>query len=101
VTTAAAASGPRKISIDRQPGSRLLTIWGTVPLDDAPHNEALAIEDPADYAASAFQLILQRRGIAVKGKERALHAYLAELPPPVIVAAANELTPVSPGGGTE
>src|SRR5205085_1731507 len=68
VTTTAAASGPRKISIDRQPGAKVLTIWGSIPLDDSPRNEALAIEDPADYAASAFEMMLKRRGVVVKGK---------------------------------
>jgi D-alanyl-D-alanine carboxypeptidase/D-alanyl-D-alanine-endopeptidase (penicillin-binding protein 4) len=106
VTTTAAASGPRKISIDRQPGSRILTIWGTVPMDDSGHNDALAIEDPADFAAIAFQTLLERRGIAIKGKERTAHAYLSSLPsppPPVIeaTAAKSDAVAISPGGGTE
>ncbi len=101
VTTTAVASGPRKISIDRQPGARLLTIWGTVPLDDTGHNDALAIEDPADFAARAFGAMLARRGVVIKGKERVAHAYLADLPPPVVEAVKNESAAATPGGGPE
>src|SRR5881396_151285 len=38
----------RKIFINREPGSTLLTLWGNVPLDDAGASEDLAIEDPAE-----------------------------------------------------
>ena len=34
VLTSPAGSGPRKISIQRQPGSNRLEIWGSIPLDD-------------------------------------------------------------------
>src|SRR5213082_1643205 len=35
----------RKIFINREPGSTVLTLWGNTPLDDAGANEALALED--------------------------------------------------------
>ena len=34
VVTSPAGAGPRKISIQRQPGSTRLEIWGNIPLDD-------------------------------------------------------------------
>ncbi|HUQ50122.1 MAG TPA: D-alanyl-D-alanine carboxypeptidase/D-alanyl-D-alanine-endopeptidase [Terriglobales bacterium] len=99
VITTAAGSGPRKISIDRQPGTRTVTLWGTIPLDDSGDNEALAIEDPAEFAAQAFRTMLERRGVVIRGKLRAYHVPVANLPPP----AAPETVPASPtlGGGTE
>jgi len=44
----------RKIFINREPGSTVLTLWGNTPLDDAGANEALALEDPAEFAAALF-----------------------------------------------
>ena len=103
IITTPAASGPRKVSIDRQPGARLLTLWGTVPMDDSGHNQALAIEDPADFAAAAFRMMLERRGVVVKGKQTMAHAYVRDLPPPLVVAGKREPSAAvpSPGGGPE
>lgn len=91
--TTAAGSGPRKLSIDRQPGSKRVVFWGTVPLDDTSDGEALAIEDPADYAAQAFRSMLEKRGITIAGRARPHHIEPAALP--LIVAEAG-----TPGGGS-
>jgi serine-type D-Ala-D-Ala carboxypeptidase/endopeptidase (penicillin-binding protein 4) len=80
ITTTAAGTGPRKISIDRQPGARTVTLWGNIPLDDTGDGEALAIEDPAEFAAQAFRVMLQQRGVVVRGKQRAYHVPLASMP---------------------
>jgi D-alanyl-D-alanine carboxypeptidase/D-alanyl-D-alanine-endopeptidase (penicillin-binding protein 4) len=69
----------RKIYINREPGSTQLTIWGTMPMDDAGANEGLAIEDPAEFAATLFRHLLEMRGIAVYGKQRTRHTELASL----------------------
>jgi len=92
ITTVAAGTGPRNIGVDRQPGSRTLTLWGTMPLDDTGDSFAIAIDDPAEFAAQAFRDMLVRRGVKIKGKVRAQHALLASIP----------LTPpdtLVPGGG--
>lgn len=103
VTTTAAASGPRKISVDRQPGARLITIWGTVPTDDNGHSEALAVEDPAEFAAVAFRMMLEQRGVAVKGKQTVAHAYVRDLTAPVVEVASKDASSgaLSPGGSAE
>lgn len=69
----------RKIYINREPGATTLTLWGTVPMDDTGVNEGLAIEDPAEFAASLFRHLLEVRGIAVYGKQRTRHTELAGL----------------------
>jgi len=69
----------RKIYINREPGSTQLTLWGTIPMDDAGANEGLAIEDPAEFAASVLRHLLEVRGIAVYGKQRTRHTELASL----------------------
>lgn len=69
----------RKVYINREPGSTQLTLWGTIPMDDPGANEGLAIEDPAEFAASLFRHLLEMRGIAVYGKQRTRHTELASL----------------------
>lgn len=69
----------RKIFINREPGSTTLTLWGTMPLDDGGVNEGLAIEDPAEFAATLFRHLLEVRGIAVYGKQKTRHTELASL----------------------
>ncbi len=101
ITTTAAGSGPRKIAIDRQPGARTITLWGTIPLDDTGDGEALAVEDPAEFAAQAFRTMLQQRGVVVRGKQRAFHIPLANVPPPVVEAPVAAVPVTSFGGGAE
>ncbi|MEO6119645.1 MAG: D-alanyl-D-alanine carboxypeptidase/D-alanyl-D-alanine-endopeptidase, partial [Terriglobales bacterium] len=101
ITTTAGGSGPRKISIDRQPGARTITLWGTIPLDDAGDGEALALEDPAEFAAQAFRSMLQQRGVVVRGKQRAFHIPLANLPTPAAETNGVVAAGATPGGGTD
>src|SRR5216110_1391145 len=77
MTTPAGTS--RTLHINREPGSTLLTLWGSMPIDDPGANEGLAIEDPAQFAANLFRHLLSVRGIAVYGKERTRHTELASL----------------------
>ncbi len=69
----------RRIYINREPGSTQLTLWGTIPVDDTGANEGLAIEDPAEFAATLFRRLLEVRGIAIYGKDRTRHTELANL----------------------
>jgi D-alanyl-D-alanine carboxypeptidase/D-alanyl-D-alanine-endopeptidase (penicillin-binding protein 4) len=78
IITTPAGTG-RKIFINREPGSTLLTLWGNMPLDDQGANEALAVEDPAQFAAQLFRSLLEKQGIAVYGKDRTRHTELASL----------------------
>lgn len=95
VITTPPGTGPRKIYINREPGSNQLTLWGNIPVDDSGANEALAIEDSAAFAAQAFRSMLEKRGVTIYGRSRARHNELANL---------NNLsvtTTVSAGGGDE
>ena len=82
------AGTARDIHINREPGSTTLTLWGNMPLDDAGANEALAIEDPAEFAASLFRQLLEARGIAVYGGQRTRHTELASLSTFTVTAIA-------------
>ena len=85
-----AVTSPRgaveKLALARDPGSRLLHLSGTIPLDAPTRRMTIAIEDPAEYAANLLAHLLQARGIKVDGRPRARHA--AESDPP----AAPSLT---------
>jgi serine-type D-Ala-D-Ala carboxypeptidase/endopeptidase (penicillin-binding protein 4) len=78
IITTPAGTG-RKFFVNREPGSTLLTLWGNMPLDDAGANEALAIEDPAEFAAGLFRQLLEKRGIVIYGHQRTHHTELATL----------------------
>ena len=77
VMTTPQGTGPRKIYINREPGSNQLTFWGNMPQDDAGTGEALAIEDPADFTAKLFRELLEQRGVTVYGRPRTRHTELA------------------------
>ncbi len=87
VMTTPAGTG-RKIFINREPGATVLTLWGNMPLGDAGANEALAIEDPAEFAAGLFRQLLENRGIAVYGKQRTRHTELSSLSVFTVTASA-------------
>ena len=79
----------RRIFINREPGSTVLTLWGNMPLDDtAGADEALAIEDPAEFAAALFRELLQKRGIVIYGGQRTRHTDLASLSTFTVTALA-------------
>jgi serine-type D-Ala-D-Ala carboxypeptidase/endopeptidase (penicillin-binding protein 4) len=78
IVTTPAGTG-RKLFINREPGSIMLTLWGTMPLDDAGANEAVAIEDPAEFAAGLLRQLLETRGVAVYGRQKTRHTELASL----------------------
>ncbi|MGA2992802.1 MAG: D-alanyl-D-alanine carboxypeptidase/D-alanyl-D-alanine-endopeptidase, partial [Candidatus Korobacteraceae bacterium] len=87
--------GARKILINREPGSNHLTIWGNIPVGDPGATEALAIEDPAEFAAKLLRDLLEKRGIIVYGQPRARHAELSSL----YTFHATAMAPA--GGGSE
>jgi D-alanyl-D-alanine carboxypeptidase/D-alanyl-D-alanine-endopeptidase (penicillin-binding protein 4) len=94
VMTTPQGTGPRKIYINREPGSNLITFWGNIPQDDAGAGESLAIDDPADFTAKLFRELLEQRGVTVYGRPRTRHTDLAS------VATFSVTTIVSGGGET-
>jgi serine-type D-Ala-D-Ala carboxypeptidase/endopeptidase (penicillin-binding protein 4) len=57
--------------IDRAPGSRDIRLYGSVSANGM--HEALAVEDPAEFAATALRQMLLARGVEVKGTAKAWH----------------------------
>jgi D-alanyl-D-alanine carboxypeptidase/D-alanyl-D-alanine-endopeptidase (penicillin-binding protein 4) len=100
VLTTPQGTGPRKIYINREPGSNTLTLWGNIPQDDAGAGEALAIEDPADFAAKLFRELLEQRGVVVYGRPRTRHTELASMQTFTVTSIASGGGGDSPGHTT-
>src|SRR5271166_1752924 len=94
VMTTPQGTGPRTVSINREPGSSQLTFWGNMPQDDAGAGESLAIEDPADFTAKLFRELLEQRGVTVYGRPRTRHTELASM-------QTFSVTSIASGGGGE
>jgi D-alanyl-D-alanine carboxypeptidase/D-alanyl-D-alanine-endopeptidase (penicillin-binding protein 4) len=78
IITTPAGTG-RKLSINREPGAMMVTLWGNMPQDDAGVTEVLAIDDPAEFGAKLFRQLLEKRGVIVYGHQRTRHTELATL----------------------
>jgi serine-type D-Ala-D-Ala carboxypeptidase/endopeptidase (penicillin-binding protein 4) len=61
------------VGINREPGSKLIKLYGGIAVGAAPDVEELAIQDPAEYAAVALKQMLEARGVVIHGKARAEH----------------------------
>lgn len=92
VMTTPQGTGPRTVSINREPGSSQLTFWGNIPQDDPGFGEALAIEDPADFSARLFRQLLEERGVTIYGRARTHHTELAS-------TQTFSVTSIASGGG--
>ncbi len=77
-TAVTGAAGPKpQIGVDRQPGSKVVRLYGTLPINSKGMHLALAIEDPAEFAAIAFRQMLLVRGIAIAGAPATRHNFPA------------------------
>jgi serine-type D-Ala-D-Ala carboxypeptidase/endopeptidase (penicillin-binding protein 4) len=69
-----ARGSEEKLAAARDPGSRVIHLSGTMPLDAPPRRLTFAIEEPAEFAASLLARLLQDRGVKIDGAARAHHA---------------------------
>jgi len=63
-----------KLALSRDPGSHVMRLSGTIPVDAPARRLTIAIEEPAEYAASLLVRLLEARGIKVNGHPHARHA---------------------------
>lgn len=59
--------------LERRPGSLMVRAWGTAPAQGL--HAPLAVEDPAEFTAAAFEDALLRRGVKVNGNATSAHRY--------------------------
>src|ERR1051326_1878831 len=67
------AGVPKRVGTHRDPGSKTIVLWGSLPPGDSGMKEPMSIEDPAEFVAQLFRTMLERRGITIRGKTRARH----------------------------
>ena len=72
-TGVAKGSCGSQLVIERATASRAVVVSGTLPLGTDHCGGNFAIDDPAEYAALALKLALERRGVHVGGQARAQH----------------------------
>jgi serine-type D-Ala-D-Ala carboxypeptidase/endopeptidase (penicillin-binding protein 4) len=72
VVTAGAKEKP-DLRLVREPGSNTVVVSGTLPARGAPRKLVLAIQEPAEHAATLLQHLLIERGVKVEGKVRVQH----------------------------
>lgn len=63
----------QKLSVEREPGSTLIIVSGSIPVGAQPHSMAIAIDRPAEFAAALLKNLLEARGVVVDGRARARH----------------------------
>ncbi len=97
IITTPVGTGQREIFYNREPGSDTLTLWGSIPADDPGVGEALAIDDPADFAARLLRDMLEKRGIVIYGRTKAQHTELASLS----TFSVTTMAPASGGGNPD
>lgn len=68
-----AADVKSDLTLTRDPGANLVVVRGTLPAKSAPRKLVLAIEEPAQHAASLLARLLADRGVKIDGKIRAVH----------------------------
>jgi len=90
ITTGPIGSKPQ-FEVVRQPGPYPTLLRGSIPLGAEPAKLALAMQDPAEYAAHLLKRLLEARGVRITGQARAQHALL----PPNAVSPAPPGDPVS------
>ena len=62
-----------RVVVEREPGSRRVLLRGTIAMGTEAQKVALAIEEPAEYAANVLKRLLEKRGVRVYGRASAQH----------------------------
>jgi D-alanyl-D-alanine carboxypeptidase/D-alanyl-D-alanine-endopeptidase (penicillin-binding protein 4) len=85
------------LAVARDPGSRVIHLSGTMPLDAPTRRLTMAIEEPAEYAAGLLVHLLEARGVKIDGHSRARHAgdAPADAAAPNTVVAEHTSVPLS------
>ncbi len=74
------------LTLTREPGANLVAVRGALPAKSTPRKLVLAIEEPAQHAASLLAGFLADRGVKIDGKIRAVHIPEADVTPRTILA---------------
>jgi serine-type D-Ala-D-Ala carboxypeptidase/endopeptidase (penicillin-binding protein 4) len=84
--TTSAADVKSDLTLTRDPGANLVVVRGTLPAKSSPRKLVLAIEEPAQHAASVLAGMLIERGVKLDGKIRAVHVAETDVTPRTVLA---------------
>src|SRR6266705_1144211 len=84
--TTSAAEMKSDLTLTREPGSNLVVVKGSLPAKSAPRKLVLAIEEPAQHAATTLKRLLEERGVKVAGVARARHDHAELDGDPAVIA---------------
>jgi D-alanyl-D-alanine carboxypeptidase/D-alanyl-D-alanine-endopeptidase (penicillin-binding protein 4) len=99
-----AAGTPKRIFVERAPGSRQLDVWGEIPLEAGEARDAVSIDNPPQLIGELFRQALEARGVAVRGRVEVRHLTRFEAgttpsalpkPPPRVVLAEHVSPPLA------
>jgi D-alanyl-D-alanine carboxypeptidase/D-alanyl-D-alanine-endopeptidase (penicillin-binding protein 4) len=82
-------SGPNvksDLTLTREPGANVVVVKGALPAKGAPRKLVLAIEEPAQHAASTLKRLLEERGVKVAGIAKAKHKAAENAGDPIVLA---------------
>jgi D-alanyl-D-alanine carboxypeptidase/D-alanyl-D-alanine-endopeptidase (penicillin-binding protein 4) len=85
VTTSEAGVKP-DLTLTREPGANLVVVRGTLPARGFARKLVLAIEEPAQHAASLLAGLLTDRGVKLDGRIRAIHTPETDTTPRTVLA---------------
>lgn len=91
-----AAEVKADLTLTREPGTNLVVVRGTLPAKTTPRKLVLAVEEPAQHAATLLATLLAERGVKIGGKTRAVHVMeaSASTAPPRTVLAEHVSVPL-------
>ena len=84
--TTSAGDVKSDLTLSRDPGANLVVVRGTLPAKSSPRKLVLAIEEPAQHAASVLAGMLTERGVKIDGKIRAVHVVETDVTPRTVLA---------------
>src|SRR5438105_12013229 len=91
------ASGVKSdLTLKREPGSKTVTVSGTLPAQSKPRKLVLAVQEPALHAAVMLKRLLEERGVKVDGVARAQSTSTeAKTAPERVVLASHNSVPLA------
>jgi D-alanyl-D-alanine carboxypeptidase/D-alanyl-D-alanine-endopeptidase (penicillin-binding protein 4) len=75
IRTAATRTVAQALDLNREPGTRTLSLWGEISIQSAGRTFSVAVDDPGLFAATALHAELERLGVEVDGEVVARHAW--------------------------
>jgi serine-type D-Ala-D-Ala carboxypeptidase/endopeptidase (penicillin-binding protein 4) len=90
--TTSSAGTAGALVLQRDFGTSVIRLGGTLPVGDDPDELGVALEDPARYAATVFAEILEAKGIRIAGE---VQTSSAPLPAGTRILAAHDSAPLA------